>query len=77
MGCILLHLNFVKTRDEIKSQHENSTTQGEKKGTPTDFLTNKICCHRSFTTTFGLAFTPPSLACLLAAHLLHYINPSE
>jgi hypothetical protein len=24
-GCILLHLNFVKTGDEIKSQHENST----------------------------------------------------
>jgi len=23
-GCILLHLNFVKIGDEVKSQHENS-----------------------------------------------------
>lgn len=66
-GYILLHLNFVKTGDEIKSQHENST-QREKKGP------HKICCHRSFTTTFGLALP---LLTLLAAHLLRYIKPAE
>ncbi len=72
-GYILLHLNFVKTGDEIKSQHENST-RGEKKGPhPTDLLINKICCHRSFTTTFGLALPLPTLLACCSSSTLHQL----
>jgi len=40
-GYILLHLNFVKTVDEIKSQHGNST-QRIKKRDPTKFVVTGV-----------------------------------
>jgi hypothetical protein len=55
-GYILLHLNFVKTVDEIKSQHGNST-QRIKKGTPQNLLSQEFHHH------FWISFTPPYLAC--------------
>jgi hypothetical protein len=53
----------------MKSKASLKTVHREKKGTPTDFLTNKIGCHRSFNTTFGLALSPPYLACCSSSSL--------
>jgi hypothetical protein len=63
-----VHTEKVLSKLGMKSKGSLKTVHRENKGTPTDFLINKIGCHRSFNTTFGLALPLPTLP---AAHLLH------